>query len=59
MMMAFVIVGTDLSVPNLVLLNILFERRLLVILAATDVTIAIYVGVLFYTVLVSVCDGIW
>lgn len=52
--MAFVIGGAGISIPNLVLLNKLFERRLLVIYAATVVTIGITIGVLFDTVLVPI-----
>jgi hypothetical protein len=52
--MAFVIGGAGISIPNLILLNKLFERRLLAIYATTVVTIGIVVGVLFNTVLVPV-----
>ena len=52
--MAFVIGGAGISIPNLVLLNKLFERRLLVIYASTVVTTGIVVGVLFNTVLAPV-----
>ncbi|QFU82237.1 permease [Natronorubrum aibiense] len=48
---AFVIGGAGISIPNLILLNKLFERRLLVVYAGTVVTIGITVGVLFNTVL--------
>jgi uncharacterized membrane protein YraQ (UPF0718 family) len=48
---AFVIGGAGISIPNLILLNKLFERRLLAIYAATVVTIGIVIGVLFNTVL--------
>ncbi|PSQ56569.1 permease [Halobacteriales archaeon SW_8_68_21] len=44
---AFVIGGAGISIPNLILLNKLFERRLLAIYATTVVTIGITVGVLF------------
>ena len=47
---AFVIGGAGISIPNLILLNKLFERRLLAIYATTVVTIGITVGVLFNTV---------
>ena len=47
---AFVIGGAGISIPNLILLNKLFERRLLAIYATTVVTIGIAVGVLFNTV---------
>ncbi|GAA0521076.1 hypothetical protein SAMN04488066_12167 [Halorubrum aquaticum] len=48
---AFVIGGAGISIPNLILLNKLFERRLLVIYATTVVTIGVVVGVSFNTVL--------
>ncbi|SDF31153.1 hypothetical protein SAMN04488067_103167 [Halorubrum xinjiangense] len=47
---AFVIGGAGISIPNLILLNKLFERRLLAIYATTVVTIGITIGVLFNTV---------
>lgn len=47
---AFVIGGAGISVPNLVLLNKLFERRLLAVYATTVVTIGITIGVLFNAV---------
>jgi len=50
---AFVIGGAGVSIPNLILLNKLFERRLLAIYATTVVTIGITVGVLFNTVFVG------
>lgn len=50
---AFVIGGAGISIPNLILLNKLFERRLLAIYATTVVTIGITIGVLFNTVFVS------
>ena len=49
--MAFVIGGAGVSIPNLVLLNKLFERKLLALYATTVVTIGVVVGVLFNTVL--------
>ena len=49
--LAFVIGGAGVSIPNLILLNKLFERRLLVIYAGTVVGIGTTVGVLFNTVL--------
>ncbi|UWG47075.1 putative permease [Halanaeroarchaeum sp. HSR-CO] len=52
--MAFVIGGAGISIPNLILLNKLFDRRLLGIYAATVVAIGIAVGVLFNMVLVGV-----
>ncbi|OYR54261.1 permease [Halorubrum halodurans] len=51
---AFVIGGAGISVPNLILLNKLFERRLLAIYATTVVTIGVVVGVLFNTLLSGV-----
>ncbi|MFC5277584.1 permease [Halorubrum rubrum] len=51
---AFVIGGAGVSIPNLILLNELFERRLLVIYATTVVTIGVVVGVSFDTVLAGV-----
>jgi uncharacterized membrane protein YraQ (UPF0718 family) len=45
--LAFVIGGAGVSVPNLILLNKLFERRLLFVYAATVVAIGIAVGVVF------------
>ncbi|WP_200531686.1 permease [Halorubrum sp. LN27] len=50
---AFVIGGAGISIPNLILLNKLFERRLLAIYATTVVTIGITIGVLFNTVFVG------
>ncbi|MGQ3330550.1 permease [Halorubrum sp. FL23] len=47
---AFVIGGAGISIPNLILLNKLFERQLLAIYATTVVTIGITIGVLFNTV---------
>jgi uncharacterized membrane protein YraQ (UPF0718 family) len=50
--LAFVIGGAGVSLPNLVLLHKLFGRRLLALYASTVVGIAILVGTLFTTVLV-------
>jgi len=50
--LAFVVGGAGVSVPNLVLLNRLFERRLLLVYAGTVVVIGTTVGVLFNAVLV-------
>ena len=50
--LAFVVGGAGVSIPNLVLLNRLFERRLLVVYAGTVVVIGTAVGVLFNAVLV-------
>jgi uncharacterized membrane protein YraQ (UPF0718 family) len=50
--LAFVVGGAGVSVPNLVLLNKLFDRRLLLVYAATVVTIGIVVGLLFNAVFV-------
>jgi len=40
------------SIPNLILLNKLFERRLLLVYAGTVVTIGVVVGVVFNTFLI-------
>ena len=45
--LAFVIGGAGVSLPNLVLLNKLFERRLLAVYAGTVVTIGVVVGTVF------------
>jgi uncharacterized membrane protein YraQ (UPF0718 family) len=45
--LAFVIGGAGVSIPNLILLNKLFERRLLAVYVATVVTIGTVVGGLF------------
>ena len=45
--LAFVIGGAGVSIPNLVLLNKLFERRLLLVYAGTTVTMGVFVGVVF------------
>ncbi|MBP1987893.1 permease [Halolamina salifodinae] len=45
--LAFVIGGAGVSIPNLILLNKLFQRRLLLVYAGTVVTIGITVGVVF------------
>ena len=45
--LAFVIGGAGVSLPNLVLLNTLFDRRLLAVYAGTVVTIGIVVGLVF------------
>ncbi|ELY99076.1 permease [Natrialba chahannaoensis JCM 10990] len=50
--LAFVIGGAGVSIPNLVLLNTLFKRRLLFVYAGTVVTIGILVGVVFNTLIV-------
>jgi len=50
--LAFVIGGAGVSIPNLILLNKLFKRRLLLIYAITVVTIGILVGVLFNTLII-------
>lgn len=47
---AFVIGGAGVSVPNLVLLDKLFERRLLAVYVGTVVTIGVSVGLLFNAV---------
>lgn len=50
--LAFVIGGAGVSIPNLILLNKLFERRLLLVYAGTIVTIGIVVGTVFNGLLV-------
>jgi uncharacterized membrane protein YraQ (UPF0718 family) len=45
--LAFVIGGAGVSIPNLILLNKLFKRRLLLVYAGTVVTIGIVVGSVF------------
>ncbi|WP_222914065.1 permease [Natrinema sp. SYSU A 869] len=45
--LAFVIGGAGVSIPNLILLNKLFKRRLLLVYAGTVVTIGITVGIVF------------
>ena len=42
--LAFVIGGAGVSIPNLILLNKLFKRRLLLVYAGTVVTIGVVVG---------------
>ena len=49
--LAFVVGGAGVSIPNLVLLNRLFERRLLLVYAGTVVAIGTAIGVLFNAVL--------
>lgn len=49
--LAFVIGGAGVSIPNLVLLNKLFDRRLLTVYAGTVVAIGTTLGVLFNVVL--------
>ncbi len=48
---AFVIGGAGISIPNLILLNKLFKRQLLAVYATTVVAIGIAVGVMFNTLL--------
>lgn len=50
--LAFVIGGAGVSLPNLVLLYKLFDRRLLAVYVGTIVGIAILVGLIFNTVIV-------
>ena len=50
--LAFVIGGAGVSIPNLILLNKLFKRRLLLVYAGTVVTIGVVVGVAFNIFLV-------
>ncbi|MFC6964082.1 permease [Halocatena marina] len=49
--LAFVIGGAGVSIPNLILLNKLFKRRLLLVYAGTVVTIGIIVGSVFNSLL--------
>lgn len=50
--LAFVVGSAGVSVPNLVLLNKLFDRTLLAVYAAAVVTVGVVLGVLFNAVLV-------
>jgi uncharacterized membrane protein YraQ (UPF0718 family) len=50
--LAFVIGGAGVSIPNLILLNKLFKRRLLLVYAGTVVTIGVAVGVAFNLLIV-------
>lgn len=50
--LAFVIGGAGVSIPNLIMLNRLFDRRLLAVYAMTVVTVGITVGFLFNAFLV-------
>ncbi|GAA0287439.1 permease [Halobacterium noricense] len=50
--LAFIIGGAGVSIPNLILLNKLFNRRLLLVYAGTVVTIGIVVGVIFNSFIV-------
>lgn len=50
--LAFVVGSAGVSIPNLILLNKLFDRTLLAVYAVTVVTTAIVVGVLFNALLV-------
>jgi len=50
--LAFVIGGAGVSIPNLILLNKLFKRRLLLIYAVTVVLTGIIVGIVFNTLVV-------
>lgn len=45
--LAFVVGGAGVSIPNLILLNKLFGRRLLAVYAGTVVTIGVLLGGLF------------
>ncbi len=49
--LAFVVGGAGVSIPNLVLLRTLFERRLLAVYAGTVVAIGVTVGLVFNTLL--------
>jgi uncharacterized membrane protein YraQ (UPF0718 family) len=50
--LAFVIGGAGVSIPNLILLNKLFKRRLLLVYAGTVVAIGVIVGVTFNLLIV-------
>jgi uncharacterized membrane protein YraQ (UPF0718 family) len=50
--LAFVIGGAGVSIPNLILLNKLFKRRLLLVYAGTVVTTGVIVGIVFNVFLV-------
>lgn len=50
--LAFVIGSAGVSIPNLILLNKLFNRKLLTLYAATVVSIGVLVGVFFNVILV-------
>ncbi|PSQ13656.1 permease [Halobacteriales archaeon QS_7_68_65] len=50
--LAFVIGGAGVSIPNMILLNKLFKRRLLLVYAGTVVAIGVVVGVAFNLLLV-------
>lgn len=50
--LAFVIGGAGVSIPNLILLNKLFKRRLLLVYAGTVVIIGVTVGVVFNLLIV-------
>jgi uncharacterized membrane protein YraQ (UPF0718 family) len=45
--LAFVVGGAGVSIPNLILLNKLFERRLLLVYAGTVVLVGVVVGLAF------------
>lgn len=49
--LAFVVGSAGVSIPNLIMLNKLFDRRLLAIYATTVVTIGVFVGFLFNAIL--------
>lgn len=50
--LAFVIGGAGVSIPNLILLNKLFKRRLLLVYASTVVTIGIIIGIVFNSLII-------
>ena len=50
--LAFVIGGAGVSIPNMILLNKLFKRRLLLVYAGTVVAIGVVVGIAFNLLLV-------
>ena len=51
--LTFVINGASVSIPNLILLNKLFERRLLLVYAGTVVTIGVVIDVMSTSLLSS------
>src|SRR5699024_8064095 len=50
--LAFVVGGAGVSIPNVILLSKLFKRRLLIVYATTVVAIGVVVGVVFNIFLV-------
>ena len=50
--LAFVVGGAGVNIPNLILLNKLFKRRLLIVYATTVVAIGVIIGVVFNVLIV-------